>query len=61
MNSKPDQRVREEINFQGVSSNSFKAENGASTRFLFGGIPTGEWKTEGCYQSTSAIVEVYCP
>jgi hypothetical protein len=50
-----------EINFQGISSNSFKAENGALARFLFGGIPTGEWKTQGYYQSTSAIVEVYCP
>lgn len=50
-----------DVKFQGVSSNSFVAENGASARFIFGGIPTGEWKTEGYYQSTSAIVEVYCP
>ncbi|PWN37972.1 uncharacterized protein FA14DRAFT_177250 [Meira miltonrushii] len=49
-----------EVDFQ-VSSSSFQAENGASARFIFGGIPTGEWQTQGDYQGTSAIVEVYCP
>lgn len=49
-----------EVNFQ-ATSNSFQAENGATARFIFGGIPTGEWQTQGHYQGISAIVEVYCP